>query len=119
MNNGYTGVILRVDLKSVGPYPLIFAGAVFLSWPVSYSSTLSMRFLFFHITAMLCVGVTVSAVEHVDDSTANVLFEVHRGEHVCLIPAHEEFITGVDAEQRILYTSLPEGLVGLNAPAGE
>ena len=58
---------LRVDLKSVGPYPLIFAGAVFLSWPVSYSSTLSMRFLFFHITAMLCVGVTVSAVEHVDD----------------------------------------------------
>lgn len=58
---------LRVDLKSVGPYPLIFAGAVFLSWPVSYSSTLSMRFLFFHLTAMLCVGVTVSAVEHVDD----------------------------------------------------
>ena len=26
-----------------------------------------MRFLFFHITAMLCVGVTVSAVEHADD----------------------------------------------------
>lgn len=61
----------------------------------------------------------LGTVEHVDDSTANVLFEVHRGEHVCLIPAHEEFITGVDAEQRILYTSLPEGLVGLNAPAGE
>ena len=58
---------LRVDLKSIGPYALIFAGAVCLSWPVSYSSTLSMRFLFFHLTAMLCVGVTVSAVEHVDD----------------------------------------------------
>lgn len=58
---------LRVDLKSVGPYPLIFAGAVCLAWPVSYSSTLSMRFLFFHLTAMLCVGVTVSAVEHADD----------------------------------------------------
>ena len=58
---------LRVDLKSVGPYPLIFAGAVCLAWPVSYSSSASMRFLFFHITAMLCVGVTVSAVEHVDD----------------------------------------------------
>ena len=58
---------LRVDLKSIGPYALIFAGAVCLSWPVSYSSTLSMRFLFFHLTAMLCVGVTVSAVEHVDN----------------------------------------------------
>ena len=58
---------LRLDLKSVGPYALIFAGAVCLAWPVSYSSALSMRFLFFHLTAMLCVAVTVSAVERADD----------------------------------------------------
>ena len=58
---------LRLDLKSVGPYALIFAGAVCLAWPVSYSSALSMRFLFFHLTAMLCVAVTVSSVERADD----------------------------------------------------
>ena len=58
---------LRLDLKSVGPYPVIFAGAVVLSWVVSYSSILSQRFLFFHITCMLCVIVTVSAVERTGD----------------------------------------------------
>ncbi len=57
---------LRLDMKSIGPYVTIFAGAVFLAWPVSYSSALSFRFLFFHITCMLCVAVTVSAVERVD-----------------------------------------------------
>ena len=54
---------LRLDLKSVGPYAVIFAGAVCLAWPVSYSSALSLRFLFFHLTGMLCVAVTVSSVE--------------------------------------------------------
>lgn len=57
---------LRLDLKSVGPYPVIFAGAVCLSWVVSYSSVLSKRFLFFHLTCMLCVAVTVAAVERAD-----------------------------------------------------
>lgn len=57
---------LRLDLKSIGPYAVIFAGAVCLAWPVSYSSALSFRFLFFHITCMLCVAITVSAVERAD-----------------------------------------------------
>ena len=57
---------LRLDMKSVGPYAVIFAGAVCLAWPVSYSSALSFRFLFFHLTGMLCVAVTVSAVERAD-----------------------------------------------------
>lgn len=57
----------RLDFKSIGPYAVIFAGAVVLAWPLSYSSALSMRFLFFHLTGMLCVAVTVSAVERVGD----------------------------------------------------
>ena len=57
---------LRLDLKSIGPYPIIFAGAVCLSWVLSYSSVLSKRFLFFHLTGMLCVAVTVAAVERAD-----------------------------------------------------
>ena len=38
-----------------------------MSWIVSYSSILSQRFVFFHITCMLCVLVTVSAVERTGD----------------------------------------------------
>lgn len=57
---------LRLDFKSVGPYALCFAFAVCLAWPVSYSSALSLRFLFFHLTCMLCVVVTVSAVERTE-----------------------------------------------------
>lgn len=57
----------RLDLESIGPYAVIFAGAVGLSWVVSYSSVLSQRFLFFHLTGMLCVAVTVSAVERADE----------------------------------------------------
>lgn len=57
---------LRLDFKSVGPYALCFALAVCLAWPVSYSSALSLRFLFFHLTCMLCVVVTVSAVERTE-----------------------------------------------------
>ncbi len=57
---------LRLDFKSMGPYAVIFAGAVVLSCAASYSTALSVRFLFFHATCMLCVLVTVSAVERAD-----------------------------------------------------
>ncbi len=43
-----------------------------------------------------------------DDSTLNVLWQLEDG---TLIPAHEDFITGIDEERRILYVSLPDGLV--------
>ena len=58
---------LRLDMVSVGPYTVLFAAAVFLAWPLSYSSMLSFRFLFFHLTCMLCVAITVSTVDRVED----------------------------------------------------
>lgn len=62
----------------------------------------------------------LGTVEHVDDTTSNVLFEVHRGTESFLFPAHEEFITEVDAPHRVLHTCLPEGLIDLNhAPSDE
>lgn len=60
---------LRLDFKSVGFYPLLFAGAVVLGYLASYSSALSYRFLFFHVTCMLCVAVTVSSVERPEQLT--------------------------------------------------
>jgi 16S rRNA processing protein RimM len=52
-------------------------------------------------------------ITDVDDSTDNVLFVIeHQGEEL-LIPATDDFITTVDEEKRIIYMTLPEGLVNL------
>lgn len=52
---------------------------------------------------------TLGTIEHVEDSTQNILFQV--GEY--LIPAAEEFITNIDHKARIISMSLPEGLLEL------
>lgn len=59
----------RLDFTSIGPYAVLFAFAVVLAWPISTNSADSLRFLFFHLTCMLCVAVTVSAVERPDQLT--------------------------------------------------
>ncbi len=51
----------------------------------------------------------LGTIDAVDDSTANVLFSVGKR----LIPAVEEFIQQVDHKERIVYMSLPEGLLEL------
>lgn len=55
-------------------------------------------------------------VEAVDDSTMNVLFEVmpQQGGQPLLVPAAEAFIDQIDHDKRILYVSLPEGLLTLH-----
>ena len=58
---------MRLDLANIGFYPLILFGAVFLSVLLSYAPSLSLRFLFYHISAALCVLVTVSAVRTEQD----------------------------------------------------
>lgn len=57
---------LRLDAAAVGPYMVFYAAAVLLAFPLSAFPGLSWRFLFFHLTCMLCVMVTVSAVERPD-----------------------------------------------------
>jgi 16S rRNA processing protein RimM len=54
-------------------------------------------------------------ISEVDDSTANLLFVVEdeTGEQY-LIPAHEEFITDIDHEKRVITFDLPEGLLTMN-----
>lgn len=53
----------RLEMKGLGVYPVFFVMAVVLGWFTSYAPSESFRFLFFHLTAILCVMVTVSAVE--------------------------------------------------------
>lgn len=58
---------LRLDLPNIGFYPLVLFGAMFLAVFFSYEPTSSSRFLLYHISAALCVLVTVSAVRSEGD----------------------------------------------------
>lgn len=57
----------RLDLANIGFYPLALFGAMFLAVFFSYAPSMSLRFLFYHISAALCVVVTVSAVRCAED----------------------------------------------------
>ena len=61
------GADMRLDLKRIGFYPLVLLGAMFLAVLFSYEPSSSMRFLIYHISAALCVLVTVSAVRSSED----------------------------------------------------
>ena len=68
------------------------------------------------------VGFEIDDIHHgklgkildVDPSTINTLFIIERqGAENLLIPAHEEFILGIDQEKRLITVELPEGLLNL------
>jgi 16S rRNA processing protein RimM len=52
-------------------------------------------------------------ISDIDISTANTLFVVENEKGELLIPACEEFIVGIDYENKQLLMNLPEGLVDL------
>ena len=59
-------------------------------------------------------GRALGEIADIDSSTINALFVVRTsGGETCLIPVADEFITGIDEQERILYMSLPTGLVDL------
>ena len=55
-------------------------------------------------------GKTIGNIAAIDDSTANILFELEDG---MLIPANDELITDIDAEQRRIRMKIPEGLLDI------
>lgn len=62
----------------------------------------------------------IGTIIEVDNSTINTLFVIEQtdGEEL-LIPAQEEFICGIDAENRIMQVELPEGLLDLESIPAE
>ena len=60
-------------------------------------------------------GKVVGTIDHVDDSTITLLFEITTpdGRDV-LIPASPELIENVDSAQRVIKMSLPEGILDLD-----
>lgn len=57
----------RLNISSIGFYPILFFAAVILGVVFSYSRADSMRFLIYHVSAALCVLITVSAVRNSGD----------------------------------------------------
>ena len=55
-------------------------------------------------------GNTVGNIVAIDDSTINLLFELEDG---TLIPASDELIEDIDAEQRTIRMNIPEGLLDI------
>lgn len=76
--------------------------------------TMSLRY-FVDFKVVLAEGSPLGHIEDIDDNTDNWLFIVRRtdGSEV-LIPAHEEFITAIDHETRVLTVDLPDGLLELS-----
>ena len=55
-------------------------------------------------------GRVVGRIAAIDDSTANLLFELEDGR---LIPASDELIDDIDQQRRVITMRLPEGLLDL------
>lgn len=57
----------------------------------------------------------VGEITAVDDSTMNILFEVAtpQGDNL-LIPAGEDWIDDIDHKERVIYMTLPQGLLSLH-----
>ena len=53
-------------------------------------------------------------VVDVDTATVNTLFIVEREGEELLVPAQEEFIRGIDQQQKLITVELPEGLLNLD-----
>lgn len=53
----------------------------------------------------------LGVIEHVDDSTMNILLVIRDGQQEYLVPATEDFITSVDNGEKTILMNLPEGLI--------
>ena len=57
----------RLDVPDIGFYPVVFFFLMVISAPLSYRPELSWRFLGYHMAAVVCLLVTVSATRNASD----------------------------------------------------
>jgi 16S rRNA processing protein RimM len=55
----------------------------------------------------------IGKVVSINDSTAQALFEIEKGDKQILIPMNDEFIEKLDKKNKIIYLKTPEGLIDL------
>ena len=101
----------RLDVKHIGFYPVVLFGAMFLAVLFSYEPSASFRFLLYHISAALCVLVTVSAVRGTED-----LKRLAAGGGVCVLVSSlygvYQRIQGVEVNKSYVDTTVNEGMPG-------
>lgn len=102
---------LRLDPIAVGPYAVCYAAAVFLAFPLSAFPGLSFRFLFFHITGMLCVLITVSAIER-EEQLMRLLSFACLGLSTASVIAVVQRIQGVEVNPSFVDLTVNEGMPG-------
>ena len=101
----------RLDFKSIGFYPLVLFGAIFVAAFYSSARSLSMRFLVYHISAALCVLVTVSVVRRGAD-----LVRVAAGGGMCVLAASLygvlQRLQGIEVNKSYVDVELNAGMPG-------
>lgn len=55
----------------------------------------------------------IGKIVSINDSTAQALFEIKKGEKQILIPMNDEFIDKIDKKNKTIFVSTPEGLIDL------
>lgn len=59
-------------------------------------------------------GTAIGKIVDIEDSTANALFVVEKGDgNIVYIPIADEMIVDIDTEHKVLSVSLPDGLLNL------
>lgn len=100
-----------LDTAAVGPYAVLLSAAVCLAVVFSSYRSLSYRFFFFHLTCMICVIVTVSAVRHVKD-LVRLAAGAGIGVFVSSAYAFVQRIQGVEVNASYVDLTLNEGMPG-------
>jgi 16S rRNA processing protein rimM len=60
-------------------------------------------------------GKNIGSILSIDDTTLNLLFEVHtESGHDLFLPASEDLVVGIDTKKRRVTMRLPEGILDLN-----
>ena len=101
----------RLDLQNIGFYPLVLFGAMFFGVAFSYEPSSSMRFLIYHISAALCVLVTVAVVRSAED-----LKRLAAGGGVCVLVSSlygvYQRIQGVEVNESYVDVTVNAGMPG-------
>jgi 16S rRNA processing protein RimM len=110
--------LLRIDFEEVkteSDADRIMGSALYL--PLNMLPTLSGNKFYFHevigFTIMDEVHGDIGIIQSVNDSTAQALFEVLKGDKQLLIPINDEIIKKVDRSKKTIFVTTPVGLVEL------
>jgi len=110
--------LLRIDFEEVNQEAdadRIMGSELYL--PLSFLPKLEGNKFYFHeiigFTMMDSVHGDIGIVQSVNDTTAQALFEVLKGDKRLLIPINDEIVNKVDREKKTIHITTPDGLVEL------